>query len=103
MPEAIGVLGRIAHKGDTQVIIVLRAMTCGDTSSLVRVGAAVALEQVTGDSDALIEVVNTLIDRLSTMSRGLLDKHDAATARVNMWQGLMPPTRIQRRSIVAWS
>ena len=121
MPEAIGVLGRIAHRGDTQVISVLRAelgyqhvtvevklavlkclavllepsdqeginqissaMASGDTSHVVRVAAAVALAQVTRDSDAWIELLNTLVDRLSPMSTGVFEKPEAAIALVRI-------------------
>ena len=51
--------------------------------------AAAALELVIGDSDALIELSNALVDRLSPMSTGLFEEHKEASAldsRVQIWE-----------------
>ena len=57
-----------------------------DTSHIVRAAAAVALEQVTGDSNAMIELLNTLVDRLNPMSTKASEKREAAIALIRMWR-----------------
>ena len=73
-------LAVLLEPNDQESLNQISARASGDTSHLVRVGAAAALEQVAGDSDAWIELISTLIDRLSPMSTGLFEKCEATTA-----------------------